>query len=68
MGTLEEDIASIIIRIEQIDIQKQPEHWLWDRVMTCDIPRLRGLLNKDVLERVDDVLGDIRESHKKHAL
>jgi hypothetical protein len=46
------DIASIIIRIEQINNQEPPTHWLWDRVMTCDIPRLRRQLSPETLRQM----------------
>lgn len=62
MGSIEYDLACVIIRIEQINIQKEPEHWLWERVMSCDIPRLREHLSETTLENLDDVLDDIREA------
>jgi hypothetical protein len=39
------DIRSMLIRLDQIDVEQQPEHWLWDRVMTCDLPRLAAWAN-----------------------
>ncbi len=35
------DLACILARLEQINSEQEPAHWLWDRVMTCDVPRLR---------------------------
>lgn len=41
---VELDIACFIARIAQIHTEAEPEHWLWDRIITCDVPRLRGYL------------------------
>lgn len=34
------DVATVIARLVQIDREQRPEHFVWDRVMTCDVPRL----------------------------
>ena len=34
------DIQCLLLRIEQINEEQEPEHWLWDRIVTCDVPRL----------------------------
>jgi hypothetical protein len=40
---LERDLLTLVLRLEQIDRERRPEHWLWsDRVMACDVERLRA--------------------------
>ena len=39
------DVGTVVARLEQIDREGAPTHWLWDRVMTCDVPRLRQSLS-----------------------
>ena len=41
------DLACVIVRLMQIDSEERPSHWLWDRVMTCDVPRLRRMPGVD---------------------
>jgi hypothetical protein len=43
------DAASILLRVSQIDRQSivaESEHWLWDRVRTCDFPRLEKYITE----------------------
>jgi len=51
---LDLDIATLLIRLQQIDDEKRPEHFLWDRVMTCDVPRLMrqlsGLRQQEIVD------------------
>ena len=47
---LELDVLTLIARLRQIDREDQPTHWLWtDRVMGCDVPRLRSHLSAEVI-------------------
>lgn len=45
------DIASTVARLEQIESEGYDDgHWLLDRLVTCDLPRLRGHLTPEALE------------------
>lgn len=55
-GEIEHDIACVVLRIEQINREQEPEHWLWDRVMDCDIPRLKKHINEEMLESMARLL------------
>lgn len=39
-GDLALDVATLVARIRQINREGPPEHWLWDRIIGCDVPRL----------------------------
>lgn len=43
-GRLQDDLLTLIARLEQIDSEDEPGGYLWQRVMTSDIPRLRSYL------------------------
>ena len=49
------DVATVVARIEQIDREQRPEHWLWDRVITCDVPRLRAHLTPAMCAELDQL-------------
>lgn len=51
------DVISLILRLEQIEKEDQPTHWLWDtRVIECDVPRLkRYITNSDII----NLLGEL---------
>ena len=52
---LQLDLLTVIVRLEQIQEQgPEPEHFVWDRVVTCDIPRLRGYLTPETLAWEDE--------------
>lgn len=54
---IELDILTLIVRLEQMDAEDRPTHWLWaDRVMGCDVPRLRAHCSAEALLWVADVL------------
>lgn len=39
---LELDLLTLVGRLEQVDREEQPEHFLWtDRIMGCDVARMR---------------------------
>ena len=61
---LQMDIASIVIRCRQIHTEDEPTHWLWDRVMTCDVPRLTRYLDAETVSQVEDVLGGIERGRE----
>jgi hypothetical protein len=46
------NILCVVLRLEQINDEHPAEahHWLWDRVMFCDVPRLRAMLTPEMLE------------------
>lgn len=43
------DILTLLVRLHQIDTEQKPEHWLWERVITCDIPRVGGLITPEFM-------------------
>jgi len=48
---LQLDLLTVITRLEQIQLEREDGLWLlWDRVLTCDLPRLRGHLTEDTLQ------------------
>ena len=56
---LELDILTLTVRLEQIDAEQRPDHWLWtDRVMGCDVPRLRGYCSADALLWMAEALAE----------
>lgn len=47
------DIVTLLMRIKQINKEQVPEHWLWDRVITCDLPRItRHIKQPDLLNEL----------------
>lgn len=39
------DVASLLLRLMQINKEEEPTHWLWEtRVIQCDVRRLREYL------------------------
>lgn len=50
---IELDIASVILRIEQVEAETPPDSFIWHRILTCDVPRLRGYLSPETLEKMD---------------
>jgi hypothetical protein len=59
LGRLQLDLASVIARIEQLNDMTHFDngHWLWNRVTSCDLPRLRGHLSPEaeqLLERITE--------------
>lgn len=43
---LQLDLLTVVLRLEQIE---RGDEWLLDRVLTCDLPRLRGHLTEQAL-------------------
>ena len=52
---LQIDLASAVARLEQLRDMPyfDSSHWLWDRVASCDIPRLRGHLGPEAVELLE---------------
>lgn len=50
------DLATIVVRLEQIrDEGYENGHWLLDRVIHCDLPRLRQMLDPSTLKTVTEI-------------
>jgi hypothetical protein len=59
MGNTPLDVATLVARLMQIDAEDRPTHWLWTRVMTCDVPRMR--LVPEVASMLDQDFIDTKE-------
>lgn len=53
------DVASAVLRIEQLAREGFDAGGgvIWDRLVTCDVPRLRAMLGPDVLGQMDEAAG-----------
>ena len=38
------DIATILLRILQLNREKKPDHWIWERIKEFDVPRLMAYI------------------------
>lgn len=50
---LQLDLLSAIVRIQQLQDEEPPDHYLWGRIVTCDVVRLRQYLEPATLEWVE---------------
>lgn len=55
LSPLQLDLACTVARLEQLRDMPYFDcgHWLWERVTSCDIPRLRGHLGPQAAELLD---------------
>lgn len=59
---LQDDIVSIIVRLEQLDREGLREHdgpWdpiVLDRIYTCDIPRLKRYVSREMRRQCGDLI------------
>lgn len=52
---LQLDLATLVARLEQIREEGYDNgHWLVDRVITCDLPRLERHLSGEARQAIDD--------------
>lgn len=53
------DVASLIVRLYQMDSETHKSmkhvHWLWERIMRQDIPRLRKYLKDPEIQRLMEI-------------
>jgi hypothetical protein len=61
------DLGTLIARLEQIESEGYANgHWLLDRIITCDLPRLKQYLTPWMQESVRRVKGT-EQNVKSHA-
>lgn len=44
------DLVTLILRLRQVDKEDRPEGIIWDRVITCDIPRMLKYLDPKTVQ------------------
>jgi len=52
ISRLELDLATLLLRLQQIQVEHKPENFIWNRIFTCDVPRLTAYLSPDLQERI----------------
>lgn len=59
LDPLQLDLATIVVRLEQareqLESSGQVSEWLLDRILTCDLPRLRRHLDPNTLTVLADL-------------
>jgi hypothetical protein len=55
------DVATLVIRLIQIKKESgEPEHWLWERIRTCDFPRLgKYITDPEILKNYSQIVAEL---------
>lgn len=54
-GNIELDMVTMLLRIMQIQREGPPASLVWERIITCDIPRLSTYLPPELLQLIEAV-------------